>query len=186
MTISGHMLRMAAAATRSDIPTVPGTPYGGGFYIGDITIGSDVWALVVADKAAEDSMFWKTTRTASAGTESVDDGWANTNAMNDASHPAAQYCRAYTDGIYTDWYLWSEAESGVAWDNLPPGGSGTPNDFKTGGSQAFSATPVHWTSTQSTSNTAMARNRSMSGGLMNDNFKNASYLVRPIRRVKRN
>ena len=40
--------------------------------------------------------------------------------MNDASHPAAQYCEGLTIGGYSDWYLPARYELDIAYENLKP------------------------------------------------------------------
>lgn len=105
------------------IPTSPGTPYGGGYYVGRFKIGTIEYALVVAPKSYERSLMNKTVRTTTANTTSVIDGWANTNAMITASaaeHPAAQYCRSLTIEDYDDWYLPSINEVEMLYRRFKP------------------------------------------------------------------
>ena len=73
-------------------------------------------ALIISPKALGSALnlAWKTANTSSTGTTSVFDGWANSEAMNNASHPAAQFCRSLTIGGYDDWYLPATQE----WDIL--------------------------------------------------------------------
>ena len=40
--------------------------------------------------------------------------------MNNASHPAAQYCEGLTIGGYSDWYLPARYELDIAYENLKP------------------------------------------------------------------
>ena len=40
--------------------------------------------------------------------------------MNNASHPAAQYCEGLTIGGYSDWYLHARYELDIAYENLKP------------------------------------------------------------------
>src|SRR5690606_5383295 len=67
------------------VPDTPGAPFGGGYYAGRINIGGQIYALVVAPKAlggeAPGALTWKTSQTSTAGTGSINDGWANTQAM---------------------------------------------------------------------------------------------------------
>ncbi len=115
---SENSFTTAAAFT----PTVPGTAYQGGFYAGRIVIGGSTYAIIVAPKASghHTSKQWKTTNDTTSGTLSLHDGLTNSNAMNNANHPAAQFCRALTVGGYNDWYLPSRDELEVCYRNLKP------------------------------------------------------------------
>jgi hypothetical protein len=54
------------------------------------------------------------------GTTSVFDSWANSDAMNKASHPAAQFCRTLTIGGYDDWYLPATQEWDILYRSFKP------------------------------------------------------------------
>lgn len=214
MTISGHMLRMAAAANQGEpIPTEPGTPFGGGYYYGRINIDGKIYALVVAPKAigeAPVALDLKTSNTATAGTGSRNDGWANTQAMVDAgisNHPAAQYCVNLTIGGYNDWYLWSQDEEEIAYRNLKPTTqanntnsganpssvpptsnytSGNPAQtsialFREGGAEAFRLDNSYRSSTEYDS--SYAWRQGFGNGLQGSSLKNIAIYVRAIRRV---
>jgi hypothetical protein len=107
--------------------TVPsiGDPYGGGFFAGQISVNGDGVAthnLVIGPKAsAEATRAWKTSNTSTTGTSSTIDGPANTNAMNDAAHPAALFCKGLTVGGFSDWYLPAKDELEIIYYNLKPG-----------------------------------------------------------------
>ena len=77
---------------------------------------------MVAPKASGEntSKQWKTSNDTTAGTLSLNDGLSNSNAMNNASHPAAQFCRALTIGGYSDWYLPSRDELEIVYRNCKP------------------------------------------------------------------
>jgi hypothetical protein len=70
--------------------------------------------------SSHSSLRWKTTNTTTAGTTSVIDGPANSTAMNNASHPAAQFCKGLTIGGYSDWYMPAQNELEVCYFNLKP------------------------------------------------------------------
>jgi len=102
------------------LPTTPGEPYGGGYYGGKIKFSDGDYLIIVAPKAASASKQLKTANSATSGTTSTHDGLSNSNAMNDSSHPAAQYCRAYAGGGFSDWYLPAQDELEVLYRNLKP------------------------------------------------------------------
>jgi hypothetical protein len=95
--------------------------------------------------------------------------------MNDASHPAAQFCEGRTSGGFTDWYMPAKNELEVCYYNLKPSTtanvtfrgtnpnsvpargssytSGTPAQtsaaaFQSGGAEAFDSIRQYWSSTQ--------------------------------------
>lgn len=82
-----------------------GDVYEGGFYIGNTSVGAQTYRLIVAPSNTEVSLRLKTSQTFTAGVTSLQDGFANTESMNNADHPAAQYVRSLTTGGFTDWYL---------------------------------------------------------------------------------
>lgn len=91
-----------------------GQPFGGGYYAGKISMtgnGVATHYLIVAPRATGQAFkAWKTTQTSSPGPTSPIDGLANSNLINNALHPAAQFCRGLTIGGYTDWYLPAQYE----------------------------------------------------------------------------
>lgn len=82
-----------------------GAEYFGGYYMGLVYVGAATYRLVVAPASTEVELRLKTTATADSGNASEQDGFANTEAINDANHPAVQYVRSLTSGGFTDWYL---------------------------------------------------------------------------------
>lgn len=161
-------------------PTVIGQAYGGGYYAGLISTTANSVAthyLIVSPKSSgETSAQQKTSSTSTSGTSSRIDGPTNSANMNNASHPAAQFCEGLTIGGYTDWYLPAIDELQVCYYELKPTtasnntgsgansysvpsrgnySAGTPaqtsaTDFQTGNSQAFStgASDYYWSSTE--------------------------------------
>jgi hypothetical protein len=192
-------------------PLAIGDAYQGGFYAGQIsTAGNSIadYNLVVGPVAsAQSTLQWKTTNTTTAGTTSVINGPANSTAMNNASHPAAQFCEGLTIGGFSDWYMPAQNEldvcyfglkatttsnstsSGINANAVPARASnytaGTPaqtsaNDFKTGNSEAFSAV-LYWSSTEATSTYAWFQSFNQGGQISYSKVQ--SYRVRAIRRV---
>lgn len=160
-----------------------GAPLGGGFLYGSGFIEQEAHALIIADKSAETSLQWKTSRSSTSGTSGTTDGWANTNAMNNSSHPAAQHCRAYRGGGFDDWYLPASDELNLFWLHLAPGTASTPASFKTGGAQALTVPTYYWSSTEGSA--AVARGQRFSDGNQLTSYKDdTTRLVRPVRRLK--
>jgi hypothetical protein len=169
------------------LPTVIGQAYGGGFWAGYTSTTANGVAthfLIVSPLSSgqNSSIAWKTENTATDNVESLIDGLANTNNMNNATHPAAQFCRGRTIGSYTDWYMPAKNELDVCYFNLKPTTasndtssginansvpkrnsnftSGTPSqtsaaDFQVDGSQFMSGR--YWSSTQGASSRAQVQ-----------------------------
>jgi hypothetical protein len=165
------------------VQTLPdiGDAYEGGFFAGFISHTDDGVAthgLIVAPSASgyngQATLQWKTSNTSTAGTTSPFDGAINSANMNNASHPAAQYCEGLSIGGYSDWYLPARYELDIAYENLKPTTTsnntswginpysvpertvnrtaGAPAQtsiaaFQTGGAEAFVA-GYHWSSTE--------------------------------------
>lgn len=189
------------------IPTVIGQPWGGGFYAGKIKVGVDTYLLITGPKSSEITLQWKTTNDSSPGTSSTSDGLSNSNAMNNSAHPAAKHCRDYRGGGFDDWSLPAKSEREIEYrafkpdatanqtsyganpDSVPTRGNYTAGDppqtslaeFKTGGAEAFTA-GYYWTSTETSATYAWTQN--FSNGLQYTSLKDASFVVRPVRRLK--
>jgi hypothetical protein len=127
--------------------------------------------------------------------------------MNNASHPAAQFCEGLTIGTFSDWYMPAKNELEVCYFNLKPTttsnntssgtntnavpsrGSnytvGTPaqtsaTDFQTGNTEAFAA-GFYWSSTEFNATSAWAQ--TFSTGFQTNDGKLGSTYVRAVRRV---
>ena len=108
----------------ADLPAI-GAAFQGGYYAGLISHSANgiaTHALILAPRASGSllNVAWKTANTASTGTTSVFDGKANSEAMNNASHPAAQFCCSLTIGGYDDWYLPATQEWDVLYRSFRP------------------------------------------------------------------
>lgn len=102
-----------------------GDAYEGGFYAGQIsTAGNGIAThnLVLAPKSSGENAAkqWKTTNTSTSGTSSVIDGATNSSNMNNASHPAAQFCEGLSIGGFSDWYMPAKFEFEICYYNLKP------------------------------------------------------------------
>ena len=102
------------------IPTRIGQKFEGGYLAGVIRVRDSAYAVLVALKSTECSIQVKTRCSGTPNTQLVNDGWSNTNAMNDVEHPAAQYCRSLNVGGYADFYLPSRDELELCYRNLKP------------------------------------------------------------------
>jgi hypothetical protein len=75
----------------ADLPAISSS-FQGGYYAGLISHtanGVETHALIISPKAVGSAL----------------NGWANGEAMNNASHLAAEFCRSLNIGGYDDWYL---------------------------------------------------------------------------------
>lgn len=203
---------------RSFAPPLPaiGSAYEGGYFAGQIsTAGNGVadFNLVVGPVAtAESTLKWKVVDTTTAGTSSVIDGPTNSSNMNNALHPAGQFCEGLTIGGFTDWYMPAKNEMEVCYYNLKPDTTsnntssginanavpprtsnyanlGPPNQtsaaiFKDTGAECFSSTtmPYYWNSTQLSASYAW-RQYFDTGQQYAYFSKNANARVRAVRRV---
>ena len=104
-------------------PVAFGAAYGGGYFAGRYNLSGTTYNLIVAPKATgyNASAAYKDANTGDTGANSYSDGLTNSNAINNASHPAAQFCRGLTIGGYTDWYLPSVDELNTVYNYLKPG-----------------------------------------------------------------
>lgn len=192
-------------------PTTIGEAYQGGYYAGKINDGGTQYYLIVAPKASGhiSNKLWKTSQTTTAGTTSVIAGPTNSANMNNASHPAAQFCEGLTIGGYSDWYMPAKNELEVCYYFLKPdttanytySGSNanavspepistkytagspaqtTATAFKTEGTEAFAAY-YYWSSTEA--NATDAWFHAFDAGDQNNDFKDTGYYVRAVRRV---
>jgi hypothetical protein len=193
-------------------PPSIGDAYQGGYFAGQIsTAGNGVadYNLVIGPAASAQSIDiqWKTSNSNTSGTDSVIDGPANSAAMNNASHPAAQFCEGLTIGGYSDWYMPAKNELEVCYYNLKPiiennnTGSGTNTNavpsrgssytagtpaqtsvaaFQYPGAQAFNPA-VYWSSTQD--GTFASWYQYLGNGNQSTSNKSNINRVRAVRRV---
>ena len=103
------------------IPTRIGQKIEGGHFAGVNRIQNCVYAILVAPKTTEHKRIqFKTHNSITPGILSVNDGMANTLAMDDKLHPAAQYCRSLNVCGHTDYYLPSRDELELCYRYLKP------------------------------------------------------------------
>lgn len=191
-----------------------GQAFGGGYFAGQIsTAGTGVadYNLVVAPYSSgqNNSIFFQTGPGFNAGALSDINGPSNSASMNDAAHPAAQFCEALTIGGFTDWYSPATNELEVCYYNLKPSTktnntgsginlnavpsrastytSGTPAKtsatlFQAGQAQAFDEVR-YWTSTQDSVIGNRAKFQSFYDGGQGSYYKVSYFRVRAVRRV---
>lgn len=212
MSVIGSALPFFFGASKSSGPVI-GAAYQGGFFAGYISHtanGVATHALIVAPLASGYNLGlleWKTSNTSTAGTTSTFNGSVNSANMNDANHPAAQYCEGLTIGGYSDWYLPALYELDIAYENLKPNTdsnstsyginaysvpvrasnrtAGAParttvTAFQSGGAEAFVA-GRHWSSTEDSATTAWALH--FSDGIQVNFTKGTYSYVRAFRKV---
>jgi len=192
-----------------------GDAYEGGFFAGLISStanGVATHGLIVAPSASgyngKSTLRWKTTTTSTAGTTSAFDGAANSAAMNNVFHPAAQYCEGLSIGGYSDWYLPALFELDLAYQLLKPttGSNATSwgiNDysvpkrtvnrtagapaqtsiaaFQSGGAEAF-VDDFHWSSTETESSPTTAWILGFGNGVQTNDLKDSLRYVRAFRK----
>ena len=126
---NGDVYKLGAAPTGTPVASLPaiGAAYEGGYYGGLISQsmnGVATHALIIAPKATGQSIrACKTTNTATTGASSTFDGWANSNAANDAAHPATQWARGLTIATFSDWYIPALFELEILYRRFKPDGS---------------------------------------------------------------
>lgn len=193
-------------------PSTIGQSYGGGYYAGQIGVSSTAthYLIVGPVASAQSTKQWKTTKTATTGTSSYIDGPTNSSNMNNASHPAAEFCEALTIGGYSDWYMPARNELEVCYYNLKPNTTtnntssginansvpertsnyttGTPAQtsaaaFKDTGAEDYSAA-IYWSSTENVNFSGKyAFTQNFNRGQQQEYDKDSSQLVRAIRRI---
>ncbi len=112
---------MNAPVKTYEVPTVPGTPFQGGFYAGRLRINGAIHAVIVAPKADGETpqKVWGEYGTDTEAT-SFCDGRANTKAMLAAGYELALWASSLSINGFTDWHIPSRDELEVCYRNLKP------------------------------------------------------------------
>lgn len=106
---------------------------GGGYYVGKIDVNGVIYALILSPKEKGESpvtLKWKTSRTATTGALSKNDGLLNTQTLINAggpAHPAANFCHNLVIDGHDDWYLPSMDELEMCYRAFKP--NSTSNDL---------------------------------------------------------
>ncbi|MFA6019768.1 MAG: DUF1566 domain-containing protein [Rhodospirillales bacterium] len=171
-------------------PTAPGAAFGGGFYAGR-QIGPDgkTYALIVAPKETGEKLNiqWKKSNTPTEGAMDLFDGLRNSAALNNADHPAAQFCRSLSIGGFRDWHLPSLEDMALLRRYFMPRfdpnwnpGQTKIDAFKESNAQAFEA-GIYWTSTQASAGCAWVQG--FDCGTQNCDGKYYRWRVRAVRKI---
>lgn len=194
----------------TDCPTIPGTPFAGGFYAGRMMIGSALHAVIVAPKAQGESQgIWIDKYQDVPGAQSCFDGHANTTALSEAGSPIAKWAQALDIAGHADWHIPSRDALELTYRNLKPTTSsnyasfrdgdnpsslpaGYPYTeespaqtadplFQTGGAEAFDAT-WYWASTQYSTDYAWCQY--FTTGYQDNLDKSYKFKVRAVRTIQ--
>jgi hypothetical protein len=199
------------ALNPNTLPTVAGTPFEGGFYVGRFQLDGAEYALIVSPKAQGelDEASWGKRGENLDAARSCNDGLANTQAMAEAGSDLARWMLALDINGFTDWYLpsrdelelcyrhlkpttqanWASFRDGDNPSSLPAGYPYTEESpaqtsaeaFRENGEQAFEAA-WHWASTQYSPNTAWFQG--FVGGPQDTGHKVTDSRARAVRRFK--
>jgi hypothetical protein len=122
----------ASGASNSITPVLNiGDAYQGGYYSGKYSLGGTTYYLIVAPIATgQSNKQFSINTTSGTGGNNNEDGYTNSNNMNNSNFPAAQWARGLNIGGYTDWYMPSQNELCTVYYFLKPG-TGT-NDTASG------------------------------------------------------
>lgn len=163
---------LAATGTGVNRPTVPGTPYNGGYYMGTMVIGGVTYGLIVSPTASA-SRRWSLSpyQEYATGANSASDGVYNVavlKALGISNFPAAEFCDDYANGGFSDFYLPSTDELMIVYNqrNSLPSGDGISG--------------VLWSSREMIETTAYALN--VSGGGVLGISRSTLTTARPVRR----
>jgi hypothetical protein len=108
--------RVFIVGTGTPVPAI-GSFWEGGYYIGNIQVGSLTYAVIIADQATKSVAAAHTGGVPTDGSTSLVDGRTNTALQTNAANAAANYCRSISLNGYTDWYLPAKDEVDLAWAN---------------------------------------------------------------------
>ncbi|MFZ6819819.1 hypothetical protein [Undibacterium sp. Ji22W] len=199
---------MDAAVTKT--PTISGTPYAGGFYVGRYQIDGQLFALIVANKAeGELPGQWNSTLDTVNGAASYNNGLTNTNAMAEAGSDLAKAALALRINNLDDWFIPARDELELCYrylkpstyaDNMwragdnpssvPPGYPYTEQSpaqtineaFQKDGAEAFDIA-WYWASTQNANGSDYAWMQTFSDGTQHDRHKSYEGRARAVRRT---
>lgn len=103
--------------SNQQIPTIPGTPFAGGFFIARLHLDGQEYALIDSGAAGELSGEWGEYGQDTAATH-ISDGTKNTAAMAEAGSELAKRALELNIGGFADWYLPSQHEIALQFFSL--------------------------------------------------------------------
>ncbi|WP_312374342.1 Lcl C-terminal domain-containing protein [Stutzerimonas nitrititolerans] len=127
--------------SNQQIPTIPGTPFAGGFFIARFHLDGQEYALIDSGSAGELSGEWGEYGQDTAATH-ISDGLKNTSAMAEAGSELAKHARELNIGGFSDWYIPSQHEIALQFFSLR-----TAPAYQPAEANAF-ARDWYWSSTQ--------------------------------------
>lgn len=193
------------------VPTIVGTPWEGGFYVGLLGYNGDVYAQVAAPKAQgqlPDTHEWGTYGKSISGACSFFDGLSNTKAMAESGLVIAGRVLELRIGGFDDWHIPARDQLELAYRGFKPTSeendvyrygdnpsslpSGYPYTlllpgqtpvelFREGSAEAFDD-EWYWTSTQYSAGSAW--HQGFDGGGQSSASKSSSGRVRAFRSIK--
>ncbi len=196
---------------KNTLPSAVGTPFEGGFYMGQYQIQGERFALIRAPKALgfHAPIHWGEYGLLIPDADSFVDGLANTKAMAEAGSKLAAWALGLSIGGHNDWYLgardenemiyrvckpttdenWCSFRDGDNPSSLPPGypytavapGQSPIAIFQDGGEEALEACS-YWTSTQVGPYGAWFQD--FDGGLQGNVGKGLARPAFAVRRIK--
>ena len=155
------------------LPTVPGTPFAGGFFVARFYDAGHEYLLIDAGQAGELKGKWGEYGEDVAATH-LTDGLANTKAMAEAGSELARQALALDLRGFADWYLPSQHEQALQFFSLS-----TAETYQPGEENAF-ARDWYWSSTQCSPYGAWIQG--FGGGYQNYVLKGGTYRARAVRR----
>ncbi len=196
----------------TEIPTVAGTPFAGGFYAGRLLVNGEPYALILAPRGEgeHDEVRWcGGSLEPVADARSFYDGQANTIAMSAAGSALAAWALSLRIGGFDDWYLPSRDELeilyrafkpteeenycwrgdnpssipvGYAYSREAPAQTAV-EIFRDGNDEAFEPT-WYWSSTQYAGDEASAWSHFFTNGGQDNSHKVNELRARAVRRLK--
>lgn len=195
----------------TEVPTVAGTPFAGGFYAGRLLVAGVAYALVVAPRGEgeHDEASLNESLADVPSARSFFDGAANTAALAEAGSELAKWAQDLRIGGFMDWYLPSRdeleilyrafkptTEENYCWRgdnpssvpvgyayNLEEPAQTAVEIFRDGKDEAFEAT-WYWSSTHYAGSEAGAWCQGFDGGGQGYHHKGDELRARAVRRLK--
>lgn len=161
-----------------------GIAHEGGFVSAFIASSDGRKAIVISAPAADGDfgdLEWDPSYEGSPGAKSFIDGLANSMAIDNDQHPAAQKARAYRGGGFEDWHLPAHAVQTAILANCCP--IWTVLDvFRESGAAAYQKSD-YWSSTESQFDSGFAWGQDFGDGYSDYWGKYLELRVRPVRIV---